>query len=88
MIERETESESSDMSEMDESKETASIPTSLLAGQMVKPGDVVRLRVVSVDEDEVTVSYDHAEADDEGSDALAAKLESKPEPSEEEETTI
>ena len=39
--------------------ETSTIPSSLLAGQTVNPGDVVRLEVVSVDEDSgnVTVKY-------------------------------
>jgi len=38
---------------------TASIPVSLLAGKTVAPGDVVRLEVVSMDEEggNVTVKY-------------------------------
>ncbi len=40
-------------------EQTASIPLSLLGGQSVSPGDVVRLEVTGVDEDsgEVSVKY-------------------------------
>ncbi len=40
-------------------QQTVSIPMSILGGQSVKPGDVVRLEVTGVDEDsgEVTVKY-------------------------------
>jgi len=39
--------------------QTVSIPMSILGGQSVKPGDVVRLEVTGVDEDsgDVTVKY-------------------------------
>lgn len=45
----------------EEAGETAQIPVSLLGGQTVSPGDVVRLKVVSVDEEggSVTVEYYH-----------------------------
>ena len=39
------------------SSETVSLPMSILGGQEVKPGDVVRLEVVSADGDNVTVKY-------------------------------
>lgn len=47
---------------LEEDTETASIPVSLLDGQPVKPGDVVRLKVISVDAENgsVNVAYDHA----------------------------
>lgn len=41
----------------DTSGETTVIPSSLLGGNTVKPGDVVRLEVVSMDENGVTVRY-------------------------------
>lgn len=57
MIERATEPQP----EMSEDTETASIPLSMLGGQTPNPGDVVRLKVVSVDAENgsVTVAYDH-----------------------------
>ena len=45
--------------ETEATEETVSLPASLLAGKSVTPGDVVRLEVVSVDDDgaSVTVKY-------------------------------
>lgn len=47
-------------------EETASIPSSLLGGATVEAGDVVRLKVVSVDEESgsIEVAYDHPADDD------------------------
>lgn len=44
---------------MDEG-ETVDIPTSMLGGKTVSPGDVVRLEVVSVNEDSGTVTAKYA----------------------------
>lgn len=37
--------------------ETTTIPKSMIGGQSVEPGDVVRLEVVSEDEDGIVVKY-------------------------------
>ena len=60
MIER---TPSSDMAEGPPAEgEATTIPLSVLGGQSVEPGDVVRLRVVSVDEDNGTVDVEYAHA--------------------------
>lgn len=43
-----------------EEESTAMIPMDILAGQSVEPGDVVRLKVVSVDEENGTVELAYA----------------------------
>lgn len=43
-----------------EAAETATVPMSILNGQEVAEGDVVRLRVVSVDEENQTVELAYA----------------------------
>lgn len=43
-----------------EAEETAMVPMSILNGQEVAEGDVVRLRVVSVDEENQTVELAYA----------------------------
>lgn len=48
-----------------ETGETTTIPLSIVGGQEVKPGDVVRLRVVSVDGENLTVEYDDGESEKE-----------------------
>jgi hypothetical protein len=66
---------------MDDSDEgeTAVIPTSLIGDQRVKPGDVIRLKVVSSDENGITVAYDHPAEESGGSDAMAGEFEPKEE---------
>lgn len=58
--------------------ETTTIPLSMLEGQSVNPGDVIRLKVISVDEQGgvVNVAYDHPMEDKEpqGSDELAGQM--------------
>jgi hypothetical protein len=60
-------------------EQTASIPLSLLGGQSVSPGDVVRLEVTGVDEDsgEVSVKYATAPAKPakQGLDSMAAEFD-------------
>lgn len=48
-----------------ETGETTTIPLSIVGGQEVKPGDVVRLKVVSVDGENLTVEYDDGESEKE-----------------------
>lgn len=43
-----------------ETGETVDVPVSMLAGQTVAPGDVIRLEVVSVNDDSGTVSVKYA----------------------------
>lgn len=63
----------------DEAAETVSIPMSAIGGQQVKPGDVIRLKVVSVDTESGAINavYDHG--DDApaggGSDSMAAEFD-------------
>lgn len=42
------------------SEETVDIPVSMLAGQTASPGDVVRLEIVSVNDDSGTVTVKYA----------------------------
>lgn len=58
-IERQTDFEPSDDS-MAEESETVEIPISMLAGQTVAPGDVVRLEVVSSNDDSGTITVKYA----------------------------
>lgn len=43
-----------------EAEETVEIPVSMLAGQEVAPGDVVRLEVVSLNDDSGTISVKYS----------------------------
>lgn len=67
------------MPEVEVASETAQIPLSLLGGQALGVGDVVRLRVVSVDDEggTATVEYDHPEEPKEpaNSEEMASELE-------------
>lgn len=54
--------------------ETAELPLSIVGGQAVKEGDVVRLRVVSVGDGSLTVQY-AAPAKMGGSDGMAKEFE-------------
>lgn len=66
-----TESASEDQSE------TAELPLSIVGDQPVKEGDVIRLTVVSVDQDSgtINVAYDHAKpSSDGGTDAMAEQI--------------
>lgn len=58
--------------------ETTTIPASIIGGQTVKPGDVIRLSVVSSDGDNIVVEYDHP-AEEKGSDGMAAEYD-QPQP--------
>lgn len=59
-----------------EASETVDIPTTILAGQTVAPGDVIQLEVVSSDEGSgiVTVKYAQPEEPPEGISAAAAEF--------------
>lgn len=63
-----------------DSAETAEIPSSIIGGQTVQPGDKIQLTVVSVDDNSgmITVTYDHDSEGDtkppEGSDSLASQF--------------
>lgn len=61
--------------------ETVDLPSSILAGQTVAPGDVVRLEVVSVDDSTgmVTAKYATAPAPEAGSDSMASEFD-EPQP--------
>jgi exosome complex RNA-binding protein Csl4 len=68
----------------DEQGQTVEIPLAALAGQTPNPGDVVRLKVVSVDQNQgiVNAVYDQSGGSTpsaKGSDALAADF-NKPQP--------
>lgn len=57
--------------------QTATLPLSIVGGQQVNEGDVIRLKVVSVDENagSINVAYEHpAENDMGGSDMMASKF--------------
>ena len=45
-----------------EQSETATIPASIVSGQEVKPGDVIKLEVVSSDGKNITVRYPDTES--------------------------
>jgi len=60
--------------------ETASIPASIVGGQEVSPGDVIRLEVVSTDGETITVKYAQPEATEEaapkkGVEGMAAEFD-------------
>ncbi len=57
--------------------ETTEIPSSMLEGQTVKPGDVVRLEVVADNSDSGTITVKYAQPSDSGSaiDDAASKFE-------------
>lgn len=84
MIERANNQPEGDEAEMEdspaeESAETATIPTSLIGGQTVQPGDVIKLKVVSSDEDTITVEYAHpAPKSPQNTADLAAQYDEKP----------
>lgn len=64
----------------EESSETMEIPVSMLGGQSVSPGDVIRLEVVASDEGSgvVKVKYAESKSDESqemGIDGAAAKFE-------------
>lgn len=61
--------------------ETVDLPASILAGQTVAPGDVVRLEVVSVDDETgmVTAKYATATPTAKGSDSMAEEFD-EPQP--------
>lgn len=77
-MEMEEEMEASEMAH-EGMEESATIPTSLLGGQAVSPGDVVRLEVVSLDEENglVNVKYAKPKAEPKklGVEALAAEFD-------------
>lgn len=57
--------------------ETTSLPLSMVGGQPVAPGDVVRLEVVSVDEESGTFTAKYSTPDEPevgGIDEMAAKM--------------
>lgn len=62
-----------------EAEATAQIPSTMLGGQAASPGDVVRLEVVSVDDESglLTVKYAKAAAPEKklGVDAMAAEFD-------------
>lgn len=76
----ETEVESPEMEEMETetAEETTMLPITLLAGQKVAPGDVVRLEVVSVNDDDGSVEVKYATATPKPSaiDGMASKFKS------------
>lgn len=76
------ESEPTD-SPAEEQAETASIPQSLLGGKTVQPGDVIRLRVISVDADNgsINVEYAHDKPQPKNTQALADEYD-QPQPEE------
>lgn len=45
--------------------QTAVLPTGIIGDQQVSPGDDITLRVVSVDDEGITVEYAHPEAAEE-----------------------
>lgn len=59
--------------------ESASIPLSILGGQTVTPGDVVRLEVVSLDDENGVINVKYAKPKAEpkklGVDAMAAEFD-------------
>lgn len=59
-----------------EAEETATLSLSMLGGQKVAQGDVVRLKVISVDEENGTydAAYDHPKQED-GIGAMARKFD-------------
>lgn len=64
--------------EMAEAESISQIPLSLLGGQTVAPGDVVRLEVVDVDEDGGMVNVRYSKPEETkalGADALAAEFD-------------
>lgn len=71
MIERQAE-----MPEDEESSETTTIPLSLVGNQPLGVGDVVRLRVVSVNDDDGTaeVSYDLPKKQPSNSEEMASDM--------------
>lgn len=60
----------------EESSETASIPASIVGGQKVSPGDVIRLEVVSADGGTITVKYADPEENEKmmGAEAMASEF--------------
>jgi hypothetical protein len=60
----------------DDSQETVTAPLSMLGGQTVQPGDVVRLKVVSVDDTNGTfdAAYDHPKKES-GISEMASKFD-------------
>ncbi len=61
-----------------EAEETAMVPMTILEGQEVSEGDVVRLRVVSVDEENGTVELAYASSPKRRNsevDAMASKFD-------------
>lgn len=65
-------------SPQEDSAETTEIPVSMLEGQSVQPGDVVRLEVVSNNEDSGTITVKYAqpkEAPGSAIDDAASKFE-------------
>lgn len=59
-----------------EQSETAELPLSIVGGQEVKEGDVVRLRVVAVGDDSITVQYASPPKTG-GSDEMAKEFDDK-----------
>lgn len=70
------------MREQPESGEsqTTTIDSSILGGQEVEPGDVVRLKVVSVDQENGTIelAYDHPSKHGDMMDEMAGKFDNEP----------
>lgn len=66
---------------MAESGQTAVLPLSIIGDQQVAPGDSISLKVVSVDDDGITVEYAHEpEAEEDGLDYMARTGEKRPMP--------
>ena len=65
----------------DDQSETATLPLSMFGGKPVKEGDILQVKVISVDDQNGSVNV--AKAEDEmpmkpGSDGMAEQLDSKP----------
>jgi hypothetical protein len=71
--------DSAEESREEDDSETALIPKSLVAGYDLKAGDSIKLKVVSIMDDEVEVQYQHA-----GGDESEDKEEESKKPQEEE----
>lgn len=55
-------------------QETVELPMSIVKGQSVNEGDVIRLKVISVGDDTITVAY-ATEPKSKGSDMMAKKFD-------------
>lgn len=61
-------------------RQTTTIDSSILGDQVVEPGDVVRLKVVSVDEENGTVelAYEHPARREDEMGEMAGKFDNEP----------